>query len=311
MLPVRVNGLDLRAEMVDDCAHHIVVEKQGDGLVVRVEHAKGFFGEAADRKTLRPLYGGLVQDSRDIKNAIDAEDGNFRMLIRPADHIIMVAVPSQGEGAEDIGLSIVFELSLLVFVIMEIAEAHFSVPVDGGIQSVRDFIDPLISRLDAVGEGGVPLEVGLFADWSQGDQLLGKILALLLGDELARFDGVDQELQFGGFEEPGSVIIAVLRGLDDRNVMAGLLQGGDIALHGDAEGRNLPTFLQGLFYLNDGDGMLLIGFILKNLKGPQQANSSFFIGHYRHLPSENIKIPHLISYYTMKARIWQEEIQSF
>ena len=279
--------------------------------MVRVEHAKGLFNEAADGEALRPLYGGLVQDDRNVKNAVDTKDGDFPVLVGPADHIIVVAVPCQGEGAEDIGPSVVFELSLLVFVIMEIAEADFLAPVDGGVQGVRDLIDLFVSRLDAVGEGGVPLEVGLFADRGQGDQLLGKILALLLGDELARFDGVDQELQFGGFEEPGSVIIAVLRGLDDRNVMAGLLQGGDIALHGDAEGRNLPTFLQGLFYLNDGDGMLLIGFILKNLKGPQQANSSFFIGHYRHLPSENIKIPHLISYYTMKARIWQEEIQSF
>ena len=292
VLGVRVDGPDTDAEMVDDRVHHVVVAEEADGLVVSLEHAEGLFGEAADAEALRAPRGGDVQDLGDVVDAVDAEDGDFTVLVGPADDVIVVAVPGQGVGAEDIGFAAVFELPALVGAVVVIAEADPAAAVDGGVQGVGDVIDLFVARLDAIGEGGVAPQVFRLGDGRQRDELGGQVAALLLGDEPAGLDRVDEELQLGGLEEAGAVIIAVLGGLDDRDVVAGLPQGGDIALHGDAEGRDLPAGHQLFLQLHDADGMLLVGFVLQDLQGPQQADSSFLIGQVTMTPFRKVyKIP--------------------
>ena len=80
------------------------------------------------------------------------------MLVRPAHHVVAVAVPGQGVGAEHVGLPAVFELLLLGRGVGEIQEGDFALGVDGLVDGVDKVVDMLIFGLDAVCNRNVPLE---------------------------------------------------------------------------------------------------------------------------------------------------------
>ena len=99
--------LGLFAEVVDDAVHGVLVAQELHRCTLAVEHAERFLAEVRDVPALRLLHSGGVQELWRFADPVHAEGGDLLMLIGPADHVIAVAVPGQGVGAEDIGFSVV------------------------------------------------------------------------------------------------------------------------------------------------------------------------------------------------------------
>ena len=99
--------LGLFAEVVDDAVHGILVAQELHRCTLAVEHAERFLAEIRDVPALGFLYCGVLQELWCFTDPVHAESGDLLMLVGPADHVIAVAVPGQGIGAEDVGLPVV------------------------------------------------------------------------------------------------------------------------------------------------------------------------------------------------------------
>ena len=177
-------GLGSVAEVVQDGVHGDGVAEQRHLGAVGIKELEGLLREVCNGVVLRPGHGGVRQDLRSLQNAVHPEGGHLAVLLRPAHHVIAVAVPGQGVGAEHVGLAAVFELLLFRRGVGKIQEGDFALGVDGLVDGVDEVVDMLVLRLDAVGDRNVPLEPRRGVAAGEGQQLRGQDAALFLGDEL-------------------------------------------------------------------------------------------------------------------------------
>ncbi len=248
--------LCLFTEVVDDAVHCVLVAQELHCRAFPVEELECLLAEIRDAPAFRLLHSGLLQELRRLADAVHTEGGDLLVLVGPAHHVIAVAVPGQGIGAEDVGLTAVLGAFPLEGCPGIIEELDLFVFVDGLVDDIDEFIDPLVPGLDPFRQRDIPFQASRLMDVGHGCQLVRQDLALGGGNKFGGGDGVDQQLQLGLFEGPGAQVVFVLGGMDRLHVIAGHSQGFHVPPDGDAEGVNVPALLQEPDAIRRGGGML-------------------------------------------------------
>ena len=269
--------LCLFPEVVDHAVHSVLVAQKLHCRAFTVEELEGLFAEIGDAPALWFPHSGIRQDLRQPADAIYAEGGNLPMLVRPAHHVIAVAVPGQGIGAEDVGLAVVLGAFPFGGCPGEIEELNLLLFVDGLVDDVDEFIDPLVLGLDPFRQRDIPFQASSLVDVGHGCQLVRQGLALGSGNEFGGGHGVDQQFELGLLEGPGAQVVFVLRGVNRLHIVAGHFQGFHIPSDGDAEGVDVPAFLQKPDAIRRGNGMLGVAVALQELQKSQQPDPALIL----------------------------------
>ena len=140
--------LCLFAEVVDHAVHCVLVAQKLHRGAFTVEELEGLFAEIGDAPALGLLHSGILQDLRQFADPVYAEGGDLLMLVGPAHHVIAVAVPGQGVGAENVGLPAVLGALPLGSRPSEIEKLDLFPFVDGPVDHVNVLIDILVPGLD-------------------------------------------------------------------------------------------------------------------------------------------------------------------
>ena len=267
----------LFAKVVDDGVHGVLMAQKFHRRALAIEELEGFFAEIRNAVAFGLPHGGVVEKLGRLGNPVNPEGGDLLMLVGPAYHVVAVAVPGQRVGTENIGLSVVLDALPLGCGVGEIEELDLLLFVYGPVDYFDELVDMLVLRLDPFRQGDVSFQVACLVDVSQGRQLVRQGFALGGGDELGGGHGVDQQLELGLLEGPGTKVIFVLRGVDRPHVVAGHSQGFHVPSDGDAEGIDAPALLQQPYTFRRGDGMLGVAVGLQKLQQPQQANSALIL----------------------------------
>ena len=269
--------LSLFAEVVDHAVHGILVAQELHCRAFTVEELEGLLAEIGDAPALGLLHSGILQDLRRLKDPVHAEGGDLLMLVGPAHHVIAVAVPGQGVWAENIGLPAVLGALPLGGCPGEIEELNLLPFVDSPVDHVDVLVNMLVPGLDPFRQRDIPFQVSRLVDIGHGCQLVRQDLALGSGYKLGGGHGVDQQFELGLLEGPVAQVVFVLRGMDRLHVIAGHPQGFHIPSDGDAEGVDVPAFLQKPDAIRRGDGMLGVAVGLQQLQQPQQPDPALVL----------------------------------
>ena len=270
-------GLCLFAEVVDHAVHCVLVAQELHGGAFTVEELEGLFAEICDAPALRLLHSGILQDLRQLADPVYAEGGDLLMLVGPAHHVIAVAVPGQGIGAEDVGLTVVLGALPLGGCPGIIEELDLLVFVDGLVDDIDKFIDPLVPGLDPFRQRDIPFQASRLVDVGHGCQLVRQDLALGGGYKFGGGDGVNQQLELSLLEGPRSQVVFVLRGVDRLHIVAGHSQGFHVPSDGDTEGVYIPALLQEPDAVRGGDRVLGVAVSLQKLQQPQQPDPALVL----------------------------------
>lgn len=261
-------GLGLLAEVVDHAVHCVLVAQELHCRAFTIEELEGLLAEIRDAPALGLLHSGVLQKLRWLADPVHAEGGDLPMLVGPAHHVIAVAVPSQGIGAENVGLPAVLGALPLGGRPSEIEKLDLFPFVDGPVDHVNVLIDILVPGLDPFRQRDIPFQVPCLVDVGHGCQLICKNLAFGSCNKLGRRHGVDQQLELGLLEGPGTQVVFVLGGMDRPHIVAGHLQGFHVPSDGNAEGVDVPALLQKPDAIRCGDGVLGVAVGLQELQQP-------------------------------------------
>ena len=103
---------------------------------------------------------------------IHTKMGNSLMLMRVTNQIIMVVLPLQSIGVQNIEISIVFQDFLFLWRVLIVLETDLVLIQDSSLNAINDVIDLFVMRLHTAGEAGQPLELFRLLDAGQLSQLL-------------------------------------------------------------------------------------------------------------------------------------------
>ena len=184
----------LLAEVVDHAVHGVLVAQELHCGAFTVEELEGLFAEVGDTPALGFLHGDVLQELRRLADAVHAEGGDLLMLVGPAHHVIAVAVPGQGVGAENIRLAVVLGAFPLGCRPGEVEEGNLPSLVDGPVNHVDVFVDMLVFRLDPIRQRDIALQLSRLVDVGHGCQLVRQDLTFGGSDELGGGHCVDQQL---------------------------------------------------------------------------------------------------------------------
>ena len=270
-------GLYLFAEVVDDAVHRVLVAQELHCGAFSVEELEGLFAEIGDAPALGLLHGGILQELRRFADPVHAEGGDLLMLVGPAHHVITVAVPGQGVGAENVGLPAVLGELSLGSRPSEIEKLDLFPFVDCPVDDVDVLVDMLVPGLDPFRQRDIPFQVPCLVDVGHGCQLICKNFAFGSCNKLGRRHGVDQQLQLGLLEGPGTQVVFVLGGMDRPHIIAGHGQGFHVPSDCDAEGVDVPALLQKSDAVRRGNGVLGVAVGLQELQQPQQPDPALVL----------------------------------
>lgn len=127
-------------EAVDDCIDHGVVTDQFYLLTLAAVHPEGGRKKIIDTEVRRDRYGFLRKNVRTGTDTVHTEASDGLMLVRIAQYIVIIAVPDQTIGAEDVPFAVVAQLLLLSDVVGKVLEGNLLSGIDGlidCIQSIR------------------------------------------------------------------------------------------------------------------------------------------------------------------------------
>lgn len=269
--------LGLLAEVVDHAVHCVLVAQKLHCRAFTVEELEGLFAEIGDAPALGLLHSGILQDLRQFADPVHAEGGDLLMLVGPAHHVIAIAVPGQSIGAEDIGLPAVLGALPLRGCPGEIEELNLLPFVDSPVDHVDVLVNMLVPGLDPFRQRDIPFQVSRLVDVGHGCQLVRQDLALGGGYKLGGGDGVDQQLELGLLEGPGTQVVFVLGGMDRPHIVAGHGQGFHVPSDCDAEGVDVPALLQKSDAIRRGNGVLGVAVGLQELQQPQQPDPALVL----------------------------------
>ena len=165
-----VHGLcfGLFAEVVDDAVHGVLVAQELHRRAFTIEELECLLAEIRDAPALGLLHSGLFQELRRLADPVHAEGGDLLMLVGPAHHVIAVAVPGQGVGAENVGLPAVLGALPLGSRPSEIEKLDLFPFVDGPVDHVNVLIDILVPGLDPFRQRDIPFQVPCLVDVGHG-----------------------------------------------------------------------------------------------------------------------------------------------
>ena len=193
------------------------------------------------------------------------------VLVRITHHIVVVAVPDQGVGAEGVFLSAVMEHTLLLHVVFDLPEPNLLMLVDGFVDGVDDVEDLLIFQLSPAVHHHIALQIPSLINTGQSGDLFDEGIAFFFGDEFGGGNGVDHGLQLGDLEFTLQVAILVLGRAPLIDAEPGLLQHLDVALDGGPVGLHAVALLQNAGQLGGGQIVVLIRALLQDLQKIQRS----------------------------------------
>ena len=161
---------------VDDCIDHGVVADQFHLLTIATVHPEGGRKKIIDTEVRRDRYGFLRKNVRTGADTVHTEASDGLMLVRIAQYIVIIAVPDQTIGAEDVPFAVVAQLLLLSDVLGKVLEGNLLSGIDGLIDCIHDQQILSIFRLHPSLHGSVALQfLGLMLSGQRdnlGDHLL-------------------------------------------------------------------------------------------------------------------------------------------
>lgn len=125
---------------VDDCIDHGVVADQFHLLTLATVHPEGGRKKIIDTEVRRDRYGFLRKNVRTGADTVHTEASDGLMLVRIAQYIVIIAVPDQTIGAEDVPFAVVAQLLLLSDVVGKVLEGNLLSGIDGLIDCIHDVI---------------------------------------------------------------------------------------------------------------------------------------------------------------------------
>ena len=247
---------------VDDCIDHGVITDQFYLLALAAVHPEGGRKKIIDTEVRRDRYGFLRKNVRTGADTVHTEASDGLMLVRIAQYIVIIAVPDQTIGAEDVPFAVVAQLLLLSDVVGKVLEGNLLSGIDGLIDCIHDQQILSIFRLHPSLHGSVALQfLGLMLS-GQRDNLGDHLLAAFFGDELGGLHSIDQQLQLSDFKLTANEVIAVLSGLYFLDVHSELLQKLNVRLDGLPVRRDTIFCFEDLRQLHRGQIVVFIGALI-------------------------------------------------
>ena len=123
---------------VDDCIDHGVITDQFYLLALAAVHPEGGRKKIIDTEVRRDRYGFLRKNVRTGADTVHTEASDGLMLVRIAQYIVIIAVPDQTIGAEDVPFAVVAQLLLLSDVVGKVLEGNLLSGIDGLIDCMID-----------------------------------------------------------------------------------------------------------------------------------------------------------------------------
>ena len=201
---------------------------------------------------------GLRQGG-DIAHTVHAI-GCDAVAVRKGQQVTVFVVLTQAVGTGDVFLITV--LPLAVQAPVEVPEGDLPVFGNGFLNGVYIIIDGLVHALDASGHHHITAHQTGIVDGTLTAQLLDQFPGLLLRQEPAGLNGIDEQFQLRKLEIPGRDVIAALFAGNGDDVHAIVLQSGDVGINGLAFADDIMLVLQHLNEFSRRDRMVHMGIAL-------------------------------------------------
>ena len=194
MSAVTRNGIYLITEAVYDIIHQIVFADQRNLFgftVVHIEHTAGKFRQVE----IGGLRCGIGGKDFHLLHPIHPEGAELSVLFAVTDGIVMILVPYQTVGGEEISLSIVIGDFFSMLVVVKVPERNLLPSVDCRIDIIYQIVNLLVQRFYSLGNIQIAFQLRRLMDAGHLRQLFDQLRAFLYRDEFGRFHRINQQFQ--------------------------------------------------------------------------------------------------------------------